>query len=199
MPHGSKKAGTISLFPTILSLGLGCLIILLMIPNIIRACPSSVSAAVVHHAVHEGGTFSGNRERFEIARNFLSSGQELFQGTGETSAQGSDNHLLYGPFCHWSGSSGGGSGYSHTIRAFFDGQGRFKYSSESAFSGEAGQAHGTEGDDSSAGAYRVVGDRVFLSFSDGSTEVALVHNRAAGGIITELMYDGDLYAPALCQ
>jgi len=126
-------------------------------------------------------------------------GQARLVAEADPPASGNLNGLLRGTFCHWSGSSGSGSSYSHSIRATFDGNGRFTYSSESSFSSGSGLGYGGGGDPSDHGMYRVVGNRVHLAFSDGSTGVAAVYNQAADGTITELMYEGDLYAPALCE
>jgi len=197
MPRVSKKAVAWPLFRSFLSAGLACLIVL-MAPNAIQAYTSPETLPFTHDVVHDGDSFGRILEQFETAQSSISSGNEQVQGSRETSAQGND-HLLQGSFCHWSGSSGGGSGYSHSIRVYFDGRGRFQYSSESAFNGGTGLAFGTERDASNSGAYRVAGDQLFLSFSDGSTGVPFVHNRKADGTITELMYEGDLYAPALCK
>lgn len=160
--------------------------------------PLSATFSMRCEAAHDGCGFNGIPVRLVTAQNSRSWNQCQFGGSGGADSQGSD-HLLQGPFCHWSGSSGGGSGYSHSIRAYFDGQGGFQYRSESAFSGGSGQAYGTGSDASNVGAYRVAGDRVYLSFSDGTAGVAFVHNRKADGTITELLYDGDLYAPSLCE
>lgn len=115
---------------------------------------------------------------------------------GQTGGSGME-YQLRGNFCAWSGSSGGGSGYSRTRWAQFDGQGRFTYGSESSFSGSAGQAYGQSGGNS--GTYRVQGDTIVLMYSDGSSDSARVYNRAGDGTITEVQYDGTLWAPQLCE
>lgn len=127
--------------------------------------------------------------------------------TGERSDQpaareqpaGGKEYLLRGMFCHWSGSSSSysGSGYSHSLRVSFDGQGHFATGSESSFGSSAGIAYGTG--DGSGGTYRVAGNEVRLQFNDGSTGVATVELRDAEGTITALKYNGDLYAPQLCE
>jgi hypothetical protein len=38
-----------------------------------------------------------------------------------------------------------------------------------------------------------------LTFGDGSSGVASVYNQAGNGRITEVMYEGQLYAPQLCD
>jgi hypothetical protein len=129
------------------------------------------------------------------------------QGAGERSERpaeremsgGGNAHLLQGMFCHWSGSSSSysGSSYSHSLRVSFDGQGHFTTGSEASFDNPSGLGYGSGG--GSGGTYRVVGDQVQLNFGDGSTGVATVYNRAGDGTISELMYDGDLYAPQLCE
>ena len=116
--------------------------------------------------------------------------------TGGAGSTGNE-WMLQGNFCTWGGSSGGGSSYSSTTWAQFDGQGRFTYGSESSFSGDSGLAYGGSG--TKTGTYRIVGDQIQLSFSDGSTDVAYVYNRGSDGRITELYYGNDLYAPELCE
>ena len=119
-------------------------------------------------------------------------------GAGQPSGAGSAN-LLQGRFCSYSGSSGSSSSYSRSTRVFFDGQGGFSYGQESSFSSGAGLAYGSRGGGASRGRYRVENNRVMLTFSDGSSGVANVHNRAGNGRITELMYEGQLFAPQLCD
>jgi hypothetical protein len=123
---------------------------------------------------------------------------DVGQSRQETRGSGNEG-LLRGTFCHWSGSSSSysGSSYSHTIRVAFDGQGHFVTGSETSFGNSSGLGYG-QGEGAS-GTYRVVGREVYLNFSDGSQGVATVHNSAADGTITELMYNGDLYAPQLCE
>jgi hypothetical protein len=105
--------------------------------------------------------------------------------------------LLRGRLCSWSGSSGGGSSFSTTYWARFDGRGRFVYGSESSYSGGNGSMNngGAEG----GGTYEVRGNRIILRYDEGGVDVAAVHNRAADGRITEVMFEGRLYAAALCE
>lgn len=112
---------------------------------------------------------------------------------------GSGNAQLRGMLCSWSGSSSSysGSSYSSATRVVFDGNGGFRYSSESSFSGSAGQAYG--GRPANSGRYRVSGNTVYLTFSDGSTVTARVNMRQNDGRITELMYGKQLYATGLCN
>jgi len=119
---------------------------------------------------------------------------------GQPSGGGSGStHALQGWFCSYGGSSGSSSSYSRSTRVFFDGQGGFSYSQESSFSSGAGLAYGSRGGGANSGRYRVEGNRVVLTFGDGSSGVANVYNRAGNGRITELMYNGQLYAPQLCD
>lgn len=125
-------------------------------------------------------------------------GQQGGTGYGGQMGGSGTEYQLRGNFCAWSGSSGGGSGYSRTRWAQFDGQGRFTYGSESSFSGSAGMAYGGSGAGNS-GTYRVQGDTIVLMYSDGSSDSARVYNRAGDGTITEVQYDGTLWAPQLCE
>lgn len=105
--------------------------------------------------------------------------------------------LLRGKLCNWSGSSGGGSSFSSTRWARFDGRGRFVYGSGSSYSGGNGGMYndGAEG----GGIYEVRGNQIILRYDEGGVDVATVHNRAANGMITEVMFEGRLYAAALCE
>lgn len=117
----------------------------------------------------------------------------------QTTQGGGQEYLLQGTLCRWSGSSTSSSSYSSTTRVYFDGQGNFSYTSESSFSGDPGLAYGQNQDPANRGTYRVVGNQVQLVFGDGSRGVATVHMRQNDGRITELMYEGDLYATGLCE
>lgn len=119
-------------------------------------------------------------------------------GAGQPGGTGSA-HLLQGRFCSYAGSSGSSSSYSRSTRVFFDGQGGFSYGQESSFSSGAGLAYGSQGGGANRGRYRVENNRVMLTFGDGSSGVASVYNQAGNGRITELMYEGQLYAPQLCD
>jgi hypothetical protein len=117
------------------------------------------------------------------------------QGYGN---QGGGNEWqVQGRFCTYGGSSGGGSSYSRTGWAQFDGQGNFSYGSESSFSSGAGMGYG--GGPGGGGRYRVQGNVVLLQFSDGSQGQARVNMQQNDGRITELYYGSDLYSPALCE
>ena len=104
---------------------------------------------------------------------------------------------LNGMLCRWSGSSGLSGSYSSSTRVRFDGAGRFSYGTESSFSGSAGSGYGSG--PGALGTYRVAGDTVYLTFGDGSTGAARVNMRQNNGRITELMFNGQLYATGLCQ
>ena len=131
----------------------------------------------------------------------VSGGGRKADDAGEKSRGGAagngSNGQLMGMLCSWSGSSTSGSGYSRTTRVAFDGQGRFRYGSESSFSSDSGQAYGKGG--VNHGTYRVSGSKVYLTFSDGSTVAAQVHMKQNNGMITELMFNGTLYAKGLCD
>jgi hypothetical protein len=105
------------------------------------------------------------------------------------------NALVEGRYCSYSGSPGGG--YSTTYWAWFDGIGNFRYGSGSYYSG-GGDLYGREGEDG-RGTYEVRGDTIVLRYLDGSSDRAYVHNRGAGGRITEIRYGDSLYAAQLCR
>jgi hypothetical protein len=115
----------------------------------------------------------------------------------QAAGRGGEEHLLKGRLCNWSGSRSGSSSYSSTRWAQFDGRGRFTYSSEGSFSSAEGLAAGNR--PASSGTYRVSGNKIHLTFSDGSSSAATVHFRQTSGAITELMFNGQLYGTALCE
>ena len=110
-------------------------------------------------------------------------------------------YLLQGTLCSWSGSSSGygNSSYSRSTKVYFDGQGNFSYSSEASFSGDAGIAYGGDQGSGQGGTYRIVGNQVYLQFNDGTSGVAQINMQQNDGRITELMYEGTLYATGLCE
>lgn len=110
-------------------------------------------------------------------------------------------YLLQGTLCSWSGSSSGygNSSYSRSTKVYFDGQGNFSYSSEASFSGDAGIAYGGDQGSGQGGTYRIVGNQVYLQFNDGTSGVAQINMQQDDGRITELMYEGTLYANGLCE
>jgi hypothetical protein len=115
----------------------------------------------------------------------------------KATGRGGQEHLLKGRLCSWSGSRSGSSSYSSTWWALFDGRGSFTYGSEGSFSSDAGMAAGSR--PASGGTYRVSGKTISFTFQDGSSGTATVHYRQANGMITELMYEGQLYGAALCE
>ncbi|RMI25490.1 MAG: hypothetical protein D6681_01460 [Calditrichaeota bacterium] len=129
-------------------------------------------------------------------------GQPPMGGNAGIPAPSGQEAYLQGKFCHWSGSSsyatGEYSGYSSTTWAYFDGQGNFTYGSEAAYTGSEGSMY-NQSPGGEMGQYRVMGNQVLLYFADGSQGVATVHVRQPDGRITELMYEGDLYAVQLCD
>lgn len=105
---------------------------------------------------------------------------------------------LSGWLCYWSGSSSSYSSYSSTSKVYFDGRGNFAVSGEASFSGDAGAAYSGGGVDE-RGTYSIQGNNVILRFQDGSTGYATINMQQYDGSITELMYNGYLYATKLCN
>lgn len=112
--------------------------------------------------------------------------------TPSTAPAPSQAHLMQGWYCSFSASGG----YSSSNRAYFDGRGSFRTQSESYSSGQSGTYFGSGAPD--VGRYEVRANQILLRFPDGSTGVATVHNRGTGGMISEAMYEGKLYARGLC-
>lgn len=120
------------------------------------------------------------------------------QPAQSTQSYSSSNGQLRGWLCSWSGSSGSYSSYSSTTNVYFDGNGRFTVRSESSFSGDAGQAY-SGGGGGESGSYSVNGSQITLIFQDGSRGVAQVKMQQNSGQITEIMYNGTLFATGLCE
>lgn len=117
--------------------------------------------------------------------------------TGQPPAAGAVWQLR-GALCSWSGSSNDYSSYSRTQKIVFDGQGNFQFGTESSFSGDAGMAY-SGNPNVQTGTYSI-GDRtVTLRFQDGNVYEVGINMRQDNGMITELMYNGTLYATGLCQ
>lgn len=111
---------------------------------------------------------------------------------------GDSNWQLQGALCSWSGSSNDYSSYSRTQKIAFDGKGNFSYGSEASFSSDAGLAY--SGDPGAErGTYRVGENSVILYFQSGEVYTVQIHMRQNNGMITELMYEGTLYATGLCE
>lgn len=112
-------------------------------------------------------------------------------------ARGGDDWRLRGTYCHWSGSSSSSSSYGRTERITFDGQGRWTFGTEASFSSGAGLAYGGSGGGS--GTYRVSGRQIFYQTASGEQGVASVNMQQDDGRVTEIIVNGELYAPQLCE
>jgi hypothetical protein len=120
------------------------------------------------------------------------------QGTSRQSAGGGANWQLRGTLCSWSGSSNSSSGYSRTRKLVFDGQGNYQFGSEASFSSGAGIAYGGN-PNVETGTYTVGESFVTLRNSSGESYQFKINMRQDSGMITELMFDGTLYATGLCE
>lgn len=114
-----------------------------------------------------------------------------------TSIPANQPHLLQGTFCSWSGSSSSSGSYSTSRWAKFDGIGRFVYGSSSSYSGTQGNMY--NGSPENTGVYEVRGKYIYLRYDEGGCDVANVYNRASNGVITEVMFEGTIYASVLCE
>ena len=118
--------------------------------------------------------------------------------TNQQTTEGGDVWQLQGAICSWSGSSGSYSSYSRTQKIVFDGRGNFQYGSESSFSSDAGMAY--DGNQNvKRGTYKVRDTLVILYFQNGTVNVFQVKTRQNSGMITEMMFDGALFAKGLCE
>ncbi|NOZ33798.1 MAG: hypothetical protein GXO80_00685 [Chlorobi bacterium] len=115
--------------------------------------------------------------------------------TANTNAQ---TNKLYGTFCSYSSSGyGSSSSYSSSEHITFDGKGHYQYNTESSYSGGGNGYYGGNG--GYGGTYRVKGNKVIITSSDGEVFVAYVYYVQSSGEITELKYDGTMYAKSLCD
>jgi hypothetical protein len=123
------------------------------------------------------------------------------QNIGQTnnSVGGVGANRIYGTFCSYSSSGySGSSSYSTTTRVYFDGRGHYQYGSQSSYSGNGDGYSGGSG--GSGGTYQVVGNQgVILTANDGSVYKVAIHFVQDSGEITELKYDGVVYAKSLCD
>ena len=108
-------------------------------------------------------------------------------------------YLLNGTFCSYSGSSSSYSSYSSTTKVYFDGKGSFQYKSETSFSSNAGSYSNDGNDGVSTGRYDIKGNSIVLYFPDGTTGYADVYFKQDNGSISEIKYDGTIYAKNLCD
>lgn len=128
----------------------------------------------------------------------VSSGASNQTVTKKQSSGGGMVWQLQGSLCYWSGSSGSNSSYSRSERINFDGKGNFTYGKESSFSGNAGIAY-SGNPNVEKGTYRVEEKFVFLQFQSGESYQVEIIMRQDNGRITELKYQGKLYATSLCD
>jgi hypothetical protein len=144
----------------------------------------------------------GGRYPFTQASSAAMNQQGMYQQganqQGMNQQGGGATWQLNGALCSWSGSSNDYSSYSRTQKIVFDGQGNFQFGSESSFSSDAGLAYGGN-PNVSTGTYNVGESIVTLHFSSGETYQVQINMRQDNGRITELMYDGTLYATGLCE
>ncbi|HMX43934.1 MAG TPA: hypothetical protein PKB12_09480 [Elusimicrobiota bacterium] len=163
-----------------------------------------------------GGRFLVQEEGGVVAYPYVLEGGQLkisFPGEGvvvfrrpakpaAVKPAGGQEYLVQGSFCSYSGSSNYSGSYSSSRKAFFDGRGRFATGGESSFNTtlyDGGTAGGASSNAGPGGRYRVQGNKVFLTLSDGTTGVATVNMRQSDGSVSELMYEGTLYAKGLCE
>jgi hypothetical protein len=126
-------------------------------------------------------------------------GQQGINPTGNFQQTGGGlNWQLKGALCSWSGSSNSSSSYSRTQKIVFDGQANFQFGTESSFSSDAGIAYGGN-PNVKTGTYVVSDNMVTLYFQDGDTYRVQINMRQDNSTITELMYNGTLYAKGLCE
>jgi len=142
--------------------------------------------------------FEGKRLLIAFPQGYTVRFRRIEGRQAPTTASSSQNALLAGTFCTYSGSSGGGTSYSSNPWVRFDGRNRFSYGTNAYYSG-GGDAYATEGGADGGGTYEVRGNSIVLHFSDGTRGMASVHFRQNSGRITEVKYGSAVYAPQLCE
>ncbi len=155
-----------------------------------------------------GGTFDYQYTLSEgkLSVSFPDGNQYVFlkqiasPATGINANSANSTKGIFGSFCHYSSSSGSTSSYSTTQSLYFDGKGNFAYGSESAYSGDNGIYSSPSGNGRNfSGKYNLSGKTLTLDFFDGNNYDLKVTFIQQSGEITEIVYDGTLYAKALCE
>jgi hypothetical protein len=139
--------------------------------------------------------------RFPFVRTLSAAGNQQGmnqQGMNQKQAGAGLTWQLKGALCSWSGSSNSYSSYSRTQKIIFDGQGNFQFGSEGSFSSNSGIAY-SGNPNVETGTYSVEESSVTLRFRSGETYQVKINMRQNSGMITELMYNGTLYATELCK
>jgi len=115
----------------------------------------------------------------------------------EKSSPSGNEHLLRGKFYSYSSISTLGGSSAWERWAVFDGKGNFTYGSESSHSintpDVTGGVYGADQSADNRGTYRVSGDRIILTFPDGSTDEAEVIERWNDGGIAGFKFQGKTY------
>ena len=112
-------------------------------------------------------------------------------------AGSADEYLLKGKFFSYSNVSSTGGSSSWERWVIFDGKGNFTFGSEASHSVNTeevtGGAYNRDESEENKGTYRVAGDRIIVTFSDGSTDEAEVIERWEDGSIAGFKYQGKSY------
>ena len=120
------------------------------------------------------------------------------QANQATTKASNSTQALYGSLCSFSSSSGGGSSYSSTEMFFFDGKGRYSYSTNSSYRGSNGQYMGND-PNAITGRYQVVGKALTMYLDRGGIQTMEIYFVQNSGEITELR-SGQLYfGKSICE
>jgi frataxin-like iron-binding protein CyaY len=167
----------------------------MLVPNAIRVFDEYGGAFDYQYTLNDG----------ELSVTFPDGNQYVFtkQKAGSVSKMNTNSggtfKNLYGNFCHYSSSSGLSSSYSTTQSLYFDGKGNFAYDSEGSYSGDNGIYSSGGNGRKFSGTYKVKGKIVTLNFFDGYNYDLKVYFVQQSGEITEIDYDGTVYAKSLCE
>jgi len=180
-----------------------------IVPGAIRVT-DAVAGQVDYKYVLKGNTLfvtfpTGDQLQFQrIKQGALRSGGLSTQNStgGRTTGSSAENHLLVGKFMSYSSAGSSSASSSWTTYATFDGKGNFEWSSESAHNTQQYDASGNNtgwgvgygSNNGNRGKYRVLGDRIHVTFPDGSNDEAQVTERFRDGSIGAFKYNGKTFA-----
>lgn len=168
----------------------------MLVPNAIRVFDEYGMAFDYRYTLNEGKL----SVTFPDGMQYVFTRQKAKPGTEMNTGSGNNVGKLIGSFCHYSSSSGMSSSYSTTKSLFFDGKGNFSYGSESAYSGDNGIYANPAGNERNfSGTYKVIGNKITLNFFDGYNYDLKISFIQQSGEITEIEYDGTVYAKSLCD
>ena len=111
---------------------------------------------------------------------------------------GGNVEALFGNVCSFSSSSGGGSSYSSSRRFYFDGKGRFAYSTEGSYSGNGDGYYGND-PNAITGSYGINGNTITFYMDQGGSQSGEIKMIQTWGEITEFQIGSTHYGKGICE